>query len=420
MFGIGEVMKKRIWVIVMLVGLIAGAATISGFGNVEFNDLDKKHWAYPEVNTLIKKKVVSGYPDGSFRPEQKVTYGEFIKMAVTGVAGGEPAHEGGHWANTFHAFAVENQWFSAWDIDKAVLDRPIPRAYMALIAHGIMEKAYEKGCGRERQLPKNYSEIMDSIKDVDATTPYEYAIVSAYSQGILTGYPNKTFRPEETLTRAESAAVIGRLIESCKNPLEGVEIEKDGSREAAEDSGSGLSNGIQAQNNSTDEGMETFIEKLIIAYPDEVWEMFDDNPNHKGPYYIGFKAGDTYRVEEDGGISIIYNYPYSYNDRFNTVYGLGILKNPDTEKEKVRIRTALSLLIPDEAERVYVTFLKAAQKNYQKNEHYMRKEYFGGSPVMMDAGGGMVNICIWPAGSESNSRSWDVAPGEVKEDYYNE
>jgi hypothetical protein len=37
--------------------------------------------------------------------------------------------------------------------------------------------------------------------------------MKVYSMGLITGYPDKTFRPEGTLTRAEAAAVVFRLVE---------------------------------------------------------------------------------------------------------------------------------------------------------------------------------------------------------------
>ena len=72
----------------------------------------------------------------------------------------------------------------------------------------------------------NYDEIQSGIADVDFKTIYEYDITKAYALGIITGYPDGTFKPENTLTRAESAVVIERLIdESKRQPMEGNEEE---------------------------------------------------------------------------------------------------------------------------------------------------------------------------------------------------
>ena len=36
---------------------------------VSFKDVSSDHWAYEVINEMNQKKILSGYPDGSFRPE---------------------------------------------------------------------------------------------------------------------------------------------------------------------------------------------------------------------------------------------------------------------------------------------------------------------------------------------------------------
>ena len=45
-----------------------------------FADVNAGHWAYPWVETLLRRRVVSGYGDGTFRPDQKVTRAQLSKM----------------------------------------------------------------------------------------------------------------------------------------------------------------------------------------------------------------------------------------------------------------------------------------------------------------------------------------------------
>ncbi|MBR2069087.1 MAG: S-layer homology domain-containing protein [Candidatus Gastranaerophilales bacterium] len=51
-------------------------------GPSSYPDLPKNHWAYEAVTFLTDKKVVVGYPDGYYRPDQKVTRGEFSTMVI--------------------------------------------------------------------------------------------------------------------------------------------------------------------------------------------------------------------------------------------------------------------------------------------------------------------------------------------------
>ena len=162
----------------------------------------------------------------------------------------------------------------------------------------------------------------------------------------------------------------------------------------------------------------SIVQSLINTYKDDIWNVYYDDPSIEGPYYVGFKAGDTYMMEKDGTVQIIYRYPYTYDSYFEDVYGLGVIKKPNVEVEKDRILSTLSYLIPKHAKNIYNTFIEISLKNYQKNEHYMRKEYFGNRPVSMDIGGGSIIIYICPEGSKEKSNSWDTKKGEVREDYY--
>ena len=48
----------------------------------EYKDLPKNHWAYKQIQILTDFDVVVGYPDGLYRPDQKVTRAEFSSIIV--------------------------------------------------------------------------------------------------------------------------------------------------------------------------------------------------------------------------------------------------------------------------------------------------------------------------------------------------
>ena len=66
-----------------------------GFKNTEnqFKDVSTTHWANGYINVVASNDIVNGYPDGTFRPEDKITYAEIIKMLVvidSGILGKNP------------------------------------------------------------------------------------------------------------------------------------------------------------------------------------------------------------------------------------------------------------------------------------------------------------------------------------------
>ncbi|MDD3170045.1 MAG: S-layer homology domain-containing protein, partial [Eubacteriales bacterium] len=191
------------WILTCVI-IMAGAAPVYG---TEYTDVTSRHWAYEAVNAMSEKAIIKGYPDGSFLPDQRVTCGEFIKMALiagTGEHAGNAA--AGHWASNYYDKALAQNYFTAHDIGRPQLGSRITRGDMALIISAILG---------DMEI-KNYTEIQSRIKDVTYETEHEYAITKAYAAGILTGYTNNTFQPQNTLSRAEAAAVIYRLVEESK------------------------------------------------------------------------------------------------------------------------------------------------------------------------------------------------------------
>ncbi len=60
----------------------ASANYILEQGPDSYPDLPSSHWAYDAVTFLTNKKVVVGYPDGLYRPDQNVTRAEFATMTL--------------------------------------------------------------------------------------------------------------------------------------------------------------------------------------------------------------------------------------------------------------------------------------------------------------------------------------------------
>ncbi len=211
-------MKKKLLSVMLAGYLLIGAASAAyaadgntpSAGNVNYSDLKSTNWAYGAVSTMSEKGIVKGYQDGSFKPANTVTYGEFIKMALIAATREDIGNSTeGNWAKGYYDKALELKYFGSTDIKADQLDRRIPRSDMALIISSILG---DTKIG-------NYDELEKSLKDVNAATKYDYDIIKAYAAGIITGYEDSTFRPENTLTRAESATVIYRLIDESKRVL---------------------------------------------------------------------------------------------------------------------------------------------------------------------------------------------------------
>ncbi len=208
-------MRKAL-VLILSITMILGATTLS-FG-AGYRDIDSSNWAYEAVNAMSDKTIVKGYPDGTFKPTNTVTYGEFIKMALISATGKDVGNsDSENWALNYYNTALDLGYFTGYDIAKEKLDSKITRAHMALIISSILGDIKIE----------NYDEIQKGITDITAQTEYEYDITKSYGAGILTGYTDDTFRPEKTLSRAEAATVIYRLVDESKRVLPGEKIEEE-------------------------------------------------------------------------------------------------------------------------------------------------------------------------------------------------
>ncbi len=192
---------------IILSGTAAASATAYG---MEYTDVKSNHWAYQAVYMMSDKGIVKGYPNGNFQPNNTVTYGEFIKMALIAGTGEDVGNAtSGHWASKYYNKALELKYFNSFDINKAQLGNQIPRGDMALIISSVLGDV----------TIENYDEIQRDIGDVTYQTKHEYDITKAYATGILKGYTDNTFRPDDTLSRAESATVIHRLVDESKREV---------------------------------------------------------------------------------------------------------------------------------------------------------------------------------------------------------
>lgn len=57
---------------------------------VSFTDINSSHWAYDPVICLAEKFILNGYLDGTFKPESNITRAEFAKIIVSATGSVDP------------------------------------------------------------------------------------------------------------------------------------------------------------------------------------------------------------------------------------------------------------------------------------------------------------------------------------------
>ena len=174
-----------------------------------FLDADESAWYGSQqqgvIKSVVQLDIMNGYTDGTFHPIGNITLSEAIKMAavVHATCNNQTisfsASDGGKWYDAYLNYCVKNRIVSSDEYSS--LDAYATRAQ---IAH-IFAKA------------TSYFAVVndvdyDYIPDVSERSEYADEILALYRAGILTGDERtRAFRPSDTITRAEAAAIISRV-----------------------------------------------------------------------------------------------------------------------------------------------------------------------------------------------------------------
>lgn len=149
---------------ILLFALIQGLVPVSALANtaeIDFSDLDNQNLNFDAIEYLQGEDILQGYPDGTFKPRNRINRAEFTKILV---------------ANSFSEQEIND-------------------------------------C--------NVSQLAD-LSDVDQSAWYAPFVCKAFTEGIIAGYPDGTFRPADFINLAEASKIISETLD-----LEGETLSTD-------------------------------------------------------------------------------------------------------------------------------------------------------------------------------------------------
>lgn len=170
----------------------------------DFSDI-AGHWARPYIQRLSGSGVITGFPDGTFRPDDTVTRGELAKM-VSFAFGYAPA-SGGAFTDV-----PEDAWYAPYVYglaESGILmgDNGLFRPWDSLIRQDAAVVCARLLSGHSILQPPGSVSYPDGGKISGYALPAVQALGAA---GIMTG-DEQGFRPGDTMTRGEFAALICRM-----------------------------------------------------------------------------------------------------------------------------------------------------------------------------------------------------------------
>lgn len=195
------------------------------------------HWAENIIHELAERGIIAGYPDGTVKPDNIITRGEFcallaryLELDATGAEKKTPTFSDidGNWSEANIEALVDAGIIDPGDYNgnfrstEPITRIEIIRMMVRSIHKGDAAEAYTGGTG-----------FSDDSTLNGADKGYAHY---ADDYGLVKGYPDNTIRPDDESTRAEAFALLERQKDAADKAAE--EAKKN-----QEDSGSGSSSG---------------------------------------------------------------------------------------------------------------------------------------------------------------------------------
>lgn len=183
---------------------------------LEFKDMDG-HWAKDIVNNMRSRMIIDGVGNGTFNPAAEITRAEFAAIVVRGLGlklengtGAFSDVKASDWysssVQTAYAYKLINGFE---DGNFRPLDKITREQAMTMIA-----KAMQITALKDKLQNKEASELLSSFTDAGSVS--KWAVSSAadsVAAGIVSGRTSTRLDPQASITRAEVAAMIQRLLQ---------------------------------------------------------------------------------------------------------------------------------------------------------------------------------------------------------------
>ncbi|NJO41191.1 MAG: S-layer homology domain-containing protein [Cyanobacteria bacterium RU_5_0] len=173
----------------------------------EFPDVPAEYWAYPFITNLSQRGIISGFEDGTFRPEQPVTRAEYAAL-LERVLPPEQAQQSiaftdipsNYWAAPAIDEAVKTGFLKGYPEGNFAPDQPISKVQvLASLVNGV-------------RLPEsaNASQTAQTFQDSNQIPQWAIpAVGTATESNIVVNYPDRAMlNPNQPITRAEIAALV--------------------------------------------------------------------------------------------------------------------------------------------------------------------------------------------------------------------
>ena len=173
----------------------------------QYRDVDSSAWYAIAVQACFEYGLMDGASGGAFQPDGPLTVAEAVKLAdcLGSISRtGRPTASGGSpWYKVYIDDAIYRGILSSRPAD---VSAPVTRAQFAEMISKALPAA---------ALPAVNQVLDNAIPDVSVSDSFGASVYMLYRAGVLTGGDEfGTFRPFDTLTRAEAAAILAQAADA--------------------------------------------------------------------------------------------------------------------------------------------------------------------------------------------------------------
>ncbi|MDB5054725.1 MAG: hypothetical protein JWM44_2775, partial [Bacilli bacterium] len=182
------------------VGMAYGATSVS-------SDV-KGHWAESQISDWTSKGLIKGYEDGSFKPDNSITRGEFFALvnrsfgftAIAPVSFSDLNVS--DWEYTDVQEALSAGYIKGYEDQTIRTGNKISRQEMAMIVLRLLGLT-------------EYADKADIFTDASTIPSWSKGAIGAVQlKGIIQGYEDNSFRPLNSTTRAEAVVMLDRALQN--------------------------------------------------------------------------------------------------------------------------------------------------------------------------------------------------------------
>jgi hypothetical protein len=227
----------------MVISMPAYAEEAAPSTTPKFKDVSFSHWAYASIMHAAEKGYVKGFPDGTFRPNESVTAAQFISMLILSLTARDESGVINWSKETLDHLPDYTKSQLIYGVQfNFSQGSPWYKNYVQIakdfgLINNEIESRYNEPLTRERTVSMvtgmvNYFEggIFNSYAILAASKLKDYTKIEGFYRnevgrsmirGIMTGFPDGTWKPKKEITRAEAISIIERVSnKSIRLPFE--------------------------------------------------------------------------------------------------------------------------------------------------------------------------------------------------------